>query len=626
VEVPYVIGLWILATTLVKISFHKAPGIKNYMPESSILIIIGLLIGLCFFFLSDEMPTTLTPDIFFLFLLPPIIGEAGYFMPNRLFFDQLGTILLMAVVGTIFNMITIGGSLFLIGKTGLFKNGDNCTAVEDSADLFNSESSFEDPGCTNPGFLETMLFGSLIAAVDPVAVLAVFDEIKVDEVLNIVVFGESLLNDGVAVVLYHMFEAYCEIEVSGVAVSGADIGKGIASFAVVAGGGTLIGIFVGYLCAFTTRFMEHARVLEPLVVLIFAYLSYLTAEIFHMSGILSITFCGITMKNYVEQNISEASSTTIRSSAHMFANIAELTIFLFLGVFTVTGTDENGGPIHDWNWWFVICTILACIICRVLGVLLLSYVANRYRIKKLNWTEQFIMMYGGLRGGVAFALVLLISEEIAPHAKMFVTTTLAMVYWTVFVQGITIKPMVLYFKVKKRTDSEPCLTERITNRLMDNTKTGLENILGDNSEVPIKFRNWYKSFDNKFLKPLLLRENKYEDPKVMETFETIQKEDAIQYIKQQSLVQSVEKVKKINAVIAGFKQQSQSVTVENEIKDGTSSTGYTNKAFCPEPDEVMDATDLSVMVMQSQVPVKAEESEDNKEVQMDQSDDKAKVQ
>ena len=61
-----------------------------------------------------------------------------------------------------------------------------------------------------------------------------------------------------------------------------------------------------------------------------------------------------------------------------------------------------------------------------------------------------------------------------------------------FLQGITIKPMVLYFKVKKRTDSEPCLTERITNRLMDNTKTGLENILGDNSEVPIKFRNWYK--------------------------------------------------------------------------------------------------------------------------------------
>ena len=79
-------------------------------------------------------------------------------------------------------------------------------------------------------------------------------------------------------------------------------------------------------------------------------------------------------------------------------------------------------------------TIIACVVFRVIGVLLLSAVANMYRINKLSWTEQLIMMYGGLRGGVAFALVLLIDEGFAPHAKMFVTTTLAMVYWTVFFQ------------------------------------------------------------------------------------------------------------------------------------------------------------------------------------------------
>ena len=170
-----------------------------------------------------------------------------------------------------------------------------------------------------------------------------------------------------------------------------------------------------------------------------------------MSGILAITFCGITMKNYVEQNISKSSSVTIRKSAHMFANMAELMIFLFVGVFTVTGTDGEGQSIHQsvagsnlrpqlihfslrWNWWFVVMTILACVLFRVIGVLLLSAVANIYRINKLSWTEQLIMMYGGLRGGVAFALVLLIDEGFAPHAKMFVTTTLAMVYWTVFFQ------------------------------------------------------------------------------------------------------------------------------------------------------------------------------------------------
>ena len=141
---------------------------NRFLPESSFLILIGLLIGLFFFFVAepDKRPVTLTPDIFFLFLLPPIIGEAGYFMPNRLFFDQLGTILLMAVVGTIFNMFTIGGFLYAVGLTGLFRTEPDliCDAAAEANEIV--------AGC-DPGLLETFLFGSLIAAVDPVAVLAV---------------------------------------------------------------------------------------------------------------------------------------------------------------------------------------------------------------------------------------------------------------------------------------------------------------------------------------------------------------------------------------------------------------------------------------------------------------------
>ena len=84
-----------------------------------------------------------------------------------------------------------------------------------------------------------------------IATVLRFDEIKVDEVLNIVVFGESLLNDGVAVVLYHMFESFCKLGLDN--VGGSEVGLGIASFGVVAGGGVLIGITIGYLCAFVTR-------------------------------------------------------------------------------------------------------------------------------------------------------------------------------------------------------------------------------------------------------------------------------------------------------------------------------------------------------------------------------------
>lgn len=129
------------------------------------------------------------------------------------------------------------------------------------------------------------LFGSLISAVDPVAVLAVFEEIQVNEILYIVVFGESLLNDAVTVVLYHLFESYTEMGLDNILY--VDLISGLLNFFVVAIGGTVIGVIWGVATALVTRFTNEVRVIEPIFIFVMAYLAYMNAEIFHMSGILA---------------------------------------------------------------------------------------------------------------------------------------------------------------------------------------------------------------------------------------------------------------------------------------------------------------------------------------------------
>jgi sodium/hydrogen exchanger-like protein 3 len=141
-------------------------------------------VGACFYgvnaLLTNKVTYGLNSETFFLFLLPPIILEAGYFMPNRPFFDNLGTILIFAIANTLFNTVCIGLTLWGLTYTNAF-------------------------GGTEFEMLDCFVFAALISAVDPVAVLATFVEIQVNDMLYIVVFGESLLNDAVSVVCYLLF-------------------------------------------------------------------------------------------------------------------------------------------------------------------------------------------------------------------------------------------------------------------------------------------------------------------------------------------------------------------------------------------------------------------------------------
>ncbi|XP_066925100.1 sodium/hydrogen exchanger 1-like [Clytia hemisphaerica] len=341
--------------------------------------------------------------------------------------------------------------------------------------------------------LQGLLFGSLISAVDPVAVLAVFEEVHVHEILYMLVFGESVLNDAASVVLYRTFESL----IAGT-VNAEQIGLAFASFLVVSLGGTLIGIIFGLLTSFITKFTEHVRVIEPVFVFLMAYMSYLTAEIFHFSGIISILFCGIVMKPYVESNMSRKSHTTVKYFLKLLSSSADSIIFMFLGVSLVQYN-------HHFNYEFIVFTLIFITLFRAIGVAMLTFIANKFgRLEKVKKVEQFIMSYGGLRGAVAFSLAILIKSPDKMFTRTIVTTTITVVMFTTFIQGTTIKKLVDFLGVRRSEKRVKSMAEALNDRTLGYMVAGIEEIIGVHGHG--FFGDVFELFNKKVLRPLLERD------------------------------------------------------------------------------------------------------------------------
>ncbi|OXB69484.1 UNVERIFIED_CONTAM: hypothetical protein H355_003992 [Colinus virginianus] len=471
--------------------FHVMSSVSKVVPESCLLIVVGLLVG-GLIKAVGEKPPILKSDIFFLFLLPPIILDAGYFLPLRQFTENLGTILIFAVVGTLWNAFFLGGLMYAVCQIG-------------------------GSGLNHIGLLANLLFGSIISAVDPVAVLAVFEEIHINELLHILVFGESLLNDAVTVVLYHLFEEFANFE----QVTIIDIILGFLSFFVVSLGGVFVGVIYGLIAAFTSRFTSNIRVIEPLFVFLYSYMAYLSAELFHLSGIMALIASGVVMRPYVEANISHKSHTTIKYFLKMWSSVSETLIFIFLGVSTVAGQ-------HYWNWTFVISTLLFCLIARVLGVLVLTWFINKFRIVKLTPKDQFIIAYGGLRGAIAFSLCYLLDYEHFNMRDMFLTAIITVIFFTVFVQGMTIRPLVDLLAVKKKQETKRSINEEIHTQFLDHLLTGIEDICGHYGHH--HWKDKLNRFNKKYVKKCLIAGERSKEPQLIAFYHKMEMKQAIELV------------------------------------------------------------------------------------------------
>ncbi|KAE9415365.1 hypothetical protein Angca_009768, partial [Angiostrongylus cantonensis] len=372
---PLAILTSILLISLMKIvlaRFHR-------VPHSVLLLVFGIIMG---FFLSlvfeDEI--FLRPSWFFIYLLPLIMLEAGYFLKNKPFFQNIGTICTYAVIGTLFNTTCIALMLFIL------------------RDILSVPLSF----------LEIAVFATLISAVDPVAVLCVFEDIHVNDVLYICVFGESLLNDAVTIVLY---QTITNILISGPERLGTSMyAQSVAQFTTVALGGCTMGVIGGLLS-------NHQAVL-PLIMVLMPCFFYLLTDSFHLSGILAlelkssfllssiwnlryfkfrIVTCGILVKNYMRGNLCDEMHFTVEYLYKMASSFSESFIFVFLGVSVVSSN-------HVFNIWFIVATLVGCFVFRFIGVYLLTFILNRFRFEddRISYVDQFVLAYGGIRGAVCY--------------------------------------------------------------------------------------------------------------------------------------------------------------------------------------------------------------------------------
>ncbi|VDM35204.1 unnamed protein product [Hydatigera taeniaeformis] len=474
------VTLFMLVVMLLKLGYRKVPHLGAYFPESLLLMLVGLAFGAIIRYTDSGCTYAntlrLSPNLFFTILLPPIMLESAYSIYNKKFGEIFATILFFAVIGTVLNFLLIGLGLYVVDKT---------------IGLGEPKLYF--------GIKEFFLFASLIVAVDPVAVLAIFQDIGVDLNLYYMVFGESLLNDAVTVVLYNIMSAF----VASTSVSGWQIAVGIGSFFTVSLGGAVIGLLHGIFSCFLTRF---SVVSETIGILLTSYLAYIVADLFAWSGIISIIVCGVFQSAYAFHNLTPLSVMVLESAVEQVASIAEAIIFLLLGseVFALN---------LRWHAGFLITSLLLSVIVRFVVTAILSIIVNKNRSKqnRISWSEQIIISYGGLRGAVAFSLAVLINAESLGDGSHLardvqVTAAIAVIFFTVAVMGTTIKPLVRLLNIRLHSDKDSArnLFLTLNDSVMEDILVFIEELMS--SRGVHSFVRALSAFDDKYIRPILQRD------------------------------------------------------------------------------------------------------------------------
>jgi CPA1 family monovalent cation:H+ antiporter len=269
-----------------------------------------------------------------------------------------------------------------------------------------------------------LLFGAIISATDPISVLAIFKDLRMDKRLSLIVEGESLLNDGTAAALF-------QILLAGIIAGHVSVAKGIGQFLFAVVGGGVLGSVLGYAISRLTRTIDDPEVQITLTAVI-AYGSYLLAYQLHLSGIIATASAGLVVGNLGTRACSAQTKTALESFWGYVAFLMNSLVFLLIGL-----EIHVDALAHSWSP--ILLSVGAVLVGRALSVYLLVPVSNFFGDKiPLNW--QHVIVWGGLRGALALALALSLDSTF-PERGQVLDLTFGVVVFSILVQGLTVKPL-----------------------------------------------------------------------------------------------------------------------------------------------------------------------------------------
>jgi len=370
------------------------------IPYSVLLVLIGL--GLeplaeQWSLLTPLLHFRLTPELVLFIFLPTLIFESSCNLNARQLFKDLAPILILAIPALLISTLIIGLGLWWVFSLSLGV---------------------------------ALVFGALISATDPVAVIALFKELGTPQRLTVLVEGESLFNDATAIVLFTLL--------LGLVIHDAadwNAGAAVLQFIQVFGGGLIVGIVLGWTVSGLIAKFELSTGLVILLSVIMAYVAFIAAEhLLHVSGVMATAASALVLSAFGLPRLPDRISGALRQVWAFLALAGNTLLFLLVGLSVNLTSLASRLDI-------VLLAVGLVLVARASTVYTLVPGATQlFRLPRVSMGERHILWWGGLKGGLAIAMVLSIPPDLSER-QLLLDLTVGVVLFTLLINAPTIRPL-----------------------------------------------------------------------------------------------------------------------------------------------------------------------------------------